>query len=97
MSRLCQKRGKVENNGEKETKGSEGVEKGLAEVEVVDSDVALVCGLWLCIALERKKGAHFSNHCYVFQKCPISGRRTVEKDEEKKEEVKEGLVQGRQR
>ena len=45
MSRLCQKRGKVENNGEKETKGSEGVEKGLAEVEVVDSDVASVRGL----------------------------------------------------
>ena len=67
-------------------------------MEVVDSDVALVCGPWLCTALERQKGTHSSNYQQVvFHKCPSSKRRKVDKDEDKKEEVRGGVIKRRER
>ena len=55
-SRLCWKRGKVEEDEEKAEEVRGGVERGMREVEVVDSDVAPVRGLSLSIARESYEG-----------------------------------------
>ena len=46
----------MEEDEEKAVEVREGVERGMREVEVVDSDVAPVCGLWLSIALDSHEG-----------------------------------------
>ena len=47
-------------------------------MEVVDSDVALVCGLWLCIALERPKTDPFLTHDSTQFVCVIPGAPSLE-------------------